>query len=446
MKWTYLLLDAGVICFPLLFSFEKKVRFFREWKFLLPGMFLVSLLFLGWDSWFTASGRWSFHPAYLCGLWIGNLPLEEWLFFGCVPFAAMFVYLNVKKFSPLPFQGAGRIGGWVMAAATALMALTHSHQAYTWITCAGLSITLLALNVFIKPVWLGYFFFTWLILLLPMGLMNGLLTGLPVVRYNPLSFSGWKVGSIPLEDFLYFQLLLLLHVGCFELTKSQTLQKIKGMLWGALLVLAWAGLLGFLLVYPVLQLSAWVWVPLLLVQTHLFTGLFITAHDAMHGSLHARRGWNTFFGWLCGGLFAFNYYPRLYRNHHAHHQWVASSRDPDFHRGNFPAWYFSFLKNYITPAQLLLMALAFNLLIRWFDKSQVLIFWVVPALLSTLQLFFFGTWWPHHGSHSPGNRHHARSQPKNHVLAFLSCYFFGYHYEHHESPQVPWWELYKKRS
>jgi beta-carotene ketolase (CrtW type) len=25
----------------------------------------------------------------------------------------------------------------------------------------------------------------------------------------------------------------------------------------------------------------------------------------------------------------------------------------------------------------------------------------------------------------------------------LSCYFFGYHYEHHESPQTPWWKLYQ---
>jgi beta-carotene ketolase (CrtW type) len=27
----------------------------------------------------------------------------------------------------------------------------------------------------------------------------------------------------------------------------------------------------------------------------------------------------------------------------------------------------------------------------------------------------------------------------------ISCYFFGYHFEHHESPQTPWWRLYQSK-
>jgi beta-carotene ketolase (CrtW type) len=27
------------------------------------------------------------------------------------------------------------------------------------------------------------------------------------------------------------------------------------------------------------------------------------------------------------------------------------------------------------------------------------------------------------------------------VWAFISCYFFGYHYEHHDQPYLPWWKL-----
>ena len=28
------------------------------------------------------------------------------------------------------------------------------------------------------------------------------------------------------------------------------------------------------------------------------------------------------------------------------------------------------------------------------------------------------------------------------MLAMVSCYFFGYHFEHHDSPGTPWWKLY----
>jgi len=41
------------------------------------------------------------------------------------------------------------------------------------------------------------------------------------------------------------------------------------------------------------------------------------------------------------------------------------------------------------------------------------------------------------------NKHQSRSQHKNHVLAFFSCYFFGYHYEHHDAPWLPWWKLWR---
>lgn len=89
------------------------------------------------------------------------------------------------------------------------------------------------------------------------------------------------------------------------------------------------------------------------------------------------------------------------------------------------------------------MAVLFNILKMWIPQANLLLFWVVPSLLSTLQLFYFGTYQPHKGEHD--NKYFARSQAKNHVLAFFSCYFFGYHYEHHDSPATPWWMLWKNR-
>ena len=178
-----------------------------------------------------------------------------------------------------------------------------------------------------------------------------------------------------------------------------------------------------------------------LIQMHLYTGLFITAHDAMHGTVSSSRFLNKAIGQICTALYACFPFNKLKSKHHEHHEYVHTSNDPDFHSGSFLAWYFKFIATYLSLWQLVLMALVFNLLKIWVSELNLLLFWVLPSLLSTLQLFYFGTWLPHHGDHS--NKHQSRTQNKNHLFAFFSCYFFGYHYEHHDSPGTPWWALWK---
>jgi beta-carotene ketolase (CrtW type) len=176
---------------------------------------------------------------------------------------------------------------------------------------------------------------------------------------------------------------------------------------------------------------------------HLYTGLFITAHDAMHGTVSRSAKLNSFIGQLCTGLYAAFSFNKLLEKHHKHHRHVHSDDDPDYHEGNFFSWYFTFMRRYLSIWQILIMAFAFNVLKLWFSETNLLLFWVLPSLLSTLQLFYFGTWLPHHGTHD--NQHYSRSQSKNHLAAFVSCYFFGYHYEHHDAPWLPWWCLWKAK-
>lgn len=214
-----------------------------------------------------------------------------------------------------------------------------------------------------------------------------------------------------------------------------------------LVIAAWAASLWFALQWRINWASPWPYLWLLL-QTHLYTGLFITAHDAMHGTV---APWaprlNAAIGWLAAGLFAFNNYGRLRPKHHEHHRHVATEGDPDYHpeSQNFLRWYVKFLREYVGWLQLLLMAITFNVLYRWvFPLENVILFWMLPAVLATLQLFYFGTYLPHRGTPPPANAHHATSQRKNHLWAFVSCYFFGYHYEHHAYPGTPWWQLWRK--
>jgi beta-carotene ketolase (CrtW type) len=225
---------------------------------------------------------------------------------------------------------------------------------------------------------------------------------------------------------------------------SALFQNHFGVALGSAIILTWAGLLAFNLTYEVQWLNPLTWV-LVIVQTHLFTGLFITAHDAMHRTVSPHKKVNNFIGWIAAGLFAFNYYPKLTHNHYKHHGWVAEEEDPDYHDGPFWAWYFNFMKNYIGVIQVILMAITYNVLERvaGLQEANLLLYWVAPSFLSTLQLFYFGTYLPHKDPDESGNKHKSTTQAQNHVLAFLTCYFFGYHYEHHEYPATPWWLLYK---
>ncbi len=185
-----------------------------------------------------------------------------------------------------------------------------------------------------------------------------------------------------------------------------------------------------------------------LIQTFFYTGLFITAHDAMHGTVAKNRKLNDFFGYLATTLFAFLSYPILRKKHYLHHRHPATEDDPDFsaRSNNFFVWWFDFMRNYITWWQLLLMAIAFNVLLIWFNEFQLIAFWVIPAILATFQLFFFGTYLPHRRPFTKEMEpHKSRTQKKNHLWALISCYFFGYHWEHHESPTTPWWQLYKTK-
>ena len=220
-----------------------------------------------------------------------------------------------------------------------------------------------------------------------------------------------------------------------------------GVVIGLLIMAAWFSLLGYQLQWELNWRHPWTYLAVM-VMTHLYTGLFITAHDAMHGVVApTNKRLNKAIGFVSALLFAFNWYPKLFPKHHEHHRFVATDKDPDFHRGNanFFAWYYSFGRQYISIWQIVAMAISFNLLKLVFPTENLILYWIVPSLLATFQLFYFGTYIPHRGEHAVDNKHKSSTLKKNHLWAFLTCYFFGYHYEHHQSPGTPWWLLYREK-
>jgi beta-carotene ketolase (CrtW type) len=222
-----------------------------------------------------------------------------------------------------------------------------------------------------------------------------------------------------------------------------------GLLIALTIILLWFAHLMYILAFVEVSFTSPVLPVHIAIQTFLYTGLFITAHDAMHGLVSPNKIVNSAIGRLSTWLFALLSYSKLLRKHKLHHQFPGEYGDPDYKFGsqNFWLWWFSFMKNYISWGQIIFMAIAFNILKIWFEQLNLIFFWVVPSILSTFQLFYFGTYRPHRLPHTEAMKpHNARTQNGSHWWAMLSCYFFGYHFEHHESPQTPWWKLYQLKN
>ncbi|MCF8411932.1 MAG: fatty acid desaturase [Melioribacteraceae bacterium] len=223
-----------------------------------------------------------------------------------------------------------------------------------------------------------------------------------------------------------------------------------GLLIAFLVVGIWGTHLYYALSLVTISLSnPWMYFHILL-QGYLYTGLFITAHDAMHGIVVPKNKFaNQIIGTVSSLLFAGMSYKRLIKNHFDHHRYPGTDKDPDFYvkSQNPLVWWAVFMFRYTTITQLIFMAVVFNLLKFWFPEINIWLMWVIPAFLGSVQLFFFGTYLPHRKPHDENMvPHNARTQRKNHIWAMISCYFFGYHFEHHDAPNVPWWQLYKTKS
>jgi beta-carotene/zeaxanthin 4-ketolase len=184
------------------------------------------------------------------------------------------------------------------------------------------------------------------------------------------------------------------------------------------------------------------------VQVWLSVGIFIIAHDAMHGSLapsHPRL--NRMIGRAMLFLFAGLSYDRLEPSHHAHHRYAGTANDPDFdpdHASAFLPWFMTFIRKHVGWREIAGHALVvgFYTLALGASLSNVVVFWSVPAALATVQLFYFGTYRPHrHGDELFADRHRSRSDTFPTWLSILTCFNFGRHHEHHDAPHVPWWRL-----
>lgn len=228
---TYLLVNlcAVIICF--IASFHKRIQFYKHFGTFLLSSTIVAIPFIAWDIWFTDIGVWWFNTDYTIGVMIAGLPIEEWLFFYCIPFACVFTYYCLDRFFDLSWTHVfNNVIVFIMTIACVVMALLYYEKIYTFITVLLTLATLAYIHFIAQKEWLGQASFVFIILLIGFFVVNGVLTGTgsdsPILNYNPESFLGVLILTIPIEDVFYGYSLFILNIYFFNLfRKNDTIIK-----------------------------------------------------------------------------------------------------------------------------------------------------------------------------------------------------------------------------
>lgn len=207
---------------PFILSFDKKVAFYKKWTSLFAGIFLNGLLFILWDGWFTRIGVWSFNPDYVWPIRINDLPLEEWSFFFVVPYASVFIYCCIKAYFSdqwlVPY--IDKINFFSIALLLVLC-IVFRDRTYTLVNC-GIALLLLCTHHYLlKMHYMAYFWMAFVVHLIPFLIVNGILTSVPVVLYNPQEIIGQRLYTIPVEDTIYAFTCLLIPITVMEWLESK---------------------------------------------------------------------------------------------------------------------------------------------------------------------------------------------------------------------------------
>jgi lycopene cyclase domain-containing protein len=204
----YLLINIASFSIPFIYSFEKRMFFIKWWKSVFLSIGIVAIFFLIWDVWFTKIGVWGFNPTYHSNVMLYGLPLEEMLFFICIPYASIFTHYAILYFFPKLklSDSVTRYFTITLIFIGVIILLFNYNKWYTLINFL-VFILLLFYAIVTKNKLLNKFYISFLVILIPFFIVNGLLTGSgieqEIVWYNNEENLNFRLFTIPIEDVFY---------------------------------------------------------------------------------------------------------------------------------------------------------------------------------------------------------------------------------------------------
>lgn len=226
MKSEYFLFNSIVILGPLIVPYVYSRALIPKKKSTIMALGIVGSIFVVWDMLVTGY-FWHFNEKYTLGVNIGSIPFEELLFFLTVPYACLFTYVNLRSFLTDIGRHAYDNDHYILELASKVVLLLCFFAGlygffmsiyYFVIACWALCISII-IDIYGTKTRNLYKIYMWLfliIVLLLTSIFNMYLTARPVVIYNPSYILNIRIGTIPIEDFLYSLSLMVGIVAIYE--------------------------------------------------------------------------------------------------------------------------------------------------------------------------------------------------------------------------------------
>lgn len=230
--WLYSSLLFFSILVPIALSFDKKLQFYKSWKYLFPSVFAVASIYIAFDIYFTKNGVWGFNSLYHFNLKLLGLPIEEWLFFLVIPYASIFIHEALVLYFPnVKLKiGFGRSLSVALIVLLSVLIILNLNKAYT-VYIFSSTIIALILSLFDRSRVINGFYLTFLVILIPFTLVNAILTGSfinqEVVWYNNNENLGIRFLTIPIEDISYAFSLILFNLLLIAKFRSRANNNLK---------------------------------------------------------------------------------------------------------------------------------------------------------------------------------------------------------------------------
>lgn len=218
MKFEYLLFNLAVVVGPVVSQFSRRIKSVSRWRLKLLVSVIVMIPYIIWDA-LVAGLHWQFNETYTLDFRLFGLPIEEWLFFITVPFGCLLVWETLPQLDRwlARLKSLRHIRNVLYAALPVGIWIFSTGKQYTGLVLCcfglvGLVDVLLKTDLLLCPK-------TYLYLAIVAGLIlvfNGYLTARPVVIYGEAYQMGYRIWTIPIEDFGYGFTLMLFNTMLYE--------------------------------------------------------------------------------------------------------------------------------------------------------------------------------------------------------------------------------------
>lgn len=224
-NYWYLLILFVMSAVTMFLFVKKTIVFFTELKYMIPAIIFSGGIFILLNIRLLEIGIISFNYNFLVGKNLLNLPIEEWLFLLLISLFSFSVYILVNV-NLANFEKPN-----LFLAISVILLLVFGFGA--WFSREKLVPFFI---FFLLTIYFGYtifrnrfkmhlskFYVSYGIAVVPFFLFKGILYSLPVIFYNNEHILGIRLFSVPIEEFGFFFLLMLINITIFEYLRDHRL-------------------------------------------------------------------------------------------------------------------------------------------------------------------------------------------------------------------------------